>query len=507
MALNSGSSESEFVKGPVAFGVVGGNLGGRAATRKSCATLGTGSLVSAVVGPEQGLALVDGGASNESTMGDFFQTGAVATLHRLGPSDLPRLEAELAQYAEEAPIALVLPCHIREVGTPALRNIIRELKHVKYLRQVIVGLDGATGIRQWRKARHVFSALPQKPVLLWNDGPRMQELFQKLDDHELSAGDGGKGRNVWICCGYVLASELSRMVAIHDCDIITYHREMLARLCYPVAHPALGFDFCKGYYPRFTSQLNGRVMRLLVTPLIRALKSILGMHPYLVYMDTFRYPLAGEVAMDTDLVRRLRIPHDWALEVGVLAEVFRNSAPRAICQSELCDNYDHKHQELSVRDAERGLNKMATDISKSFFQRMAAEGIKLDSGLFDTLLSAFSRQAEDTLRFYAAEAAINGLKYPRHEEETAVNTFVKSIRMAAESFQKDPLWSPLIPNWNRIESALPSFLDELSEAVRLDNELPEPPRPTPTWVRSPSRHAPWPMGTKPRQSQAAQPPV
>ena len=122
----------------------------------------------------------------------------------------------------------------------------------------------------------------------------MQRLFQKLEDAELSAGPGGKGRNVWICFGYVLASEQARMVAVHDCDILTYNRELLARLCYPVAHPSLGFDFCKGYYARVTDQLNGRVMRLLVTPLLRALKSILGAHPFLVYMDTFRYPLAGE---------------------------------------------------------------------------------------------------------------------------------------------------------------------------------------------------------------------
>ena len=80
----------------------------------------------------------------------------------------------------------------------------------------------------------------------------------------------------------------------------------------------------------------------------------------------------------------------------MLAEVFRNSAPRAICQSELCANYDHKHQELSPRDPDKGLNKMATDIARSFFRRMAAEGIKLDTGLFDTLLSTYLRQAEDT---------------------------------------------------------------------------------------------------------------
>jgi len=402
-------------------------------------------------------------------MSDFFQTGAIATLHRLGPPNVARLESEISEFVHETPIALVLPCHVRELGTKALRLIARELKNVKYLKQIVVGIDGAN-LREWKKARRFFSQLPQQPVLLWNDGPRMQHLFRKLEATELGAGPSGKGRNVWACCGYVLASDQARMVAVHDCDIITYNRELLARLCYPVAHPSLGFDFCKGYYARVTEKLNGRAMRLLITPLLRACKSILGQHPYLVYMDTFRYPLAGEFSMDLDVIRRVRIPYDWALEIGMLSEVFRNCAPRAICQSELCDNYDHKHQDLSVRDASRGLSKMAVDITRSFFNRMAAEGIKLDTGVFDTLLSAYMRQAEDTLRFYAADAAMNGLKYPRHEEETAVATFVRSIRVAVRSFLDDPLGVPHISNWNRVESALPSFLDELLEAVRLDNE-------------------------------------
>lgn len=402
-------------------------------------------------------------------MADFFQTGAIATLHRLGQPNLARIEGELAEFAQETPIALVLPCHIREVGTRALRLIARELKNVSYLKQIVVGIDGAN-LRGWRKAKRFFDQLPQKPTLLWNDGPRMQQLFKKLEATELGAGSAGKGRNVWACFGYVLASDQARMVAVHDCDIVTYNRELLARICYPVAHPSLGFDFCKGYYARVTERLNGRVMRLLLTPLLRALKTIIGQHPYLVYMDTFRYPLAGEFAMDVDVVRRVRIPYDWALEVGMLAEVFRNCAPRAICQSELCENYDHKHQELSARDGTRGLNKMASDIALSFFHRMAAEGIKLDTGVFDTLMGAYMRQAEDTLRFYAADAALNGLKYPRHEEETAVATFVRSIRVAAKNFLDDPLGPPLISNWNRVESALPTFLDELKDAVRLDNQ-------------------------------------
>ena len=402
-------------------------------------------------------------------MADFFQTGAIATLHRLGKQDVMRLERELGEFAQETRIGLVLPCHVKELGTPALRQIMRELRHVSYLRQIVVGIDGANA-REWVRARRIFSQLPQKPTLLWNDGPRIRRLYEKLEEADLSPGPPGKGRNVWTCFGYVLASERTQMVAVHDCDILTYSRELLARLCYPVAHPALGFDFCKGYYARYTNKLNGRVMRLLVTPLIRSLISILGQHPYLVYMDTFRYPLAGEFCLDIDLVRRVRIPADWGLEVGLLADVFRNASAKGICQSELSENYDHKHQELSARDPDKGLNKMAIDIAKSIFRTMAAEGIKLDAGLFDTLLSAYVRRAEDTMRHYGADASINGLTFDRHEEELATQTFVRGIRAAARAFQDDPLGAPLIPNWNRVQSALPNFFEEFNEAVRLDNE-------------------------------------
>ena len=402
-------------------------------------------------------------------MPDFFQTGAITTLHRLGKLDTSRLEKDLEDFSKETPIALVLPCHVRELGSPALRNIIRELKNVRYISQVVVGIDGANA-KEWRRARRVFSHLSQNTVLLWNDGPRVQKLLKLLDDADLAAGPIGKGRNVWLCFGFVLASAQARMVAVHDCDIVTYSRELLARLCYPVAHPAFGFDFCKGYYARVTTKFNGRVMRLFLTPLLRALKSIIGPHPFLVYLDTFRYALSGEIALDIDLVRRNRIPYDWGFEVGMLAEVFRNSAPRSICQAELCQNYDHKHQELSVRDAEKGLNRMAVDIMRSIFRRMASEGIKLDQGLFETLQFAYTRQAEDSLRAYDTDAAMNGLSFARHEEENAVAMFGRCIRDAAKAHVEDPLFWPLIPNWNRVESALPDFLPSMYKAVMEDYE-------------------------------------
>ena len=392
----------------------------------------------------------------------------MATLHRLGKPDLEHLEHELLEFSTQAPIALTLPCHVKELGTSALRGIIKELKSIQYIKQIVVGIDGANAAN-WQRARKIFGQLPQKPVLIWNDGPRMRRLMEQLIESDLDPGPTGKGRNLWLCFGYVLASGKSHMVAVHDCDILTYNRDLLARLCYPVAHPNLGFDFCKGYSARFTDKLNGRVMRLLVTPLIRSLQSIIGVNDFLVYMDTFRYPLSGEMSLDHDIIRRARIPSDWGIEVGILAEVFRVSSPKSICQVDISDRYDHKHQELSSRDATRGLNKMAVDIVKSIFLTLAGIGVTLDRGIFDTLLSAYVRKAEDTMRFYGADAEINGLKYDRHEEELAVATFVRSIRTAARDYLSDPLGNPMIANWNRVEAALPDFLQAFNHAVQLDN--------------------------------------
>lgn len=404
-------------------------------------------------------------------MADFFQTGAMATLHRLGEPGVERLEGQLRGFVEDMPIALVLPCHVDEIGTPALRGILRELEQVDYLQQVVVGIDGASA-DDWRKACRFFAKSRHKPVLLWNDGPGMKRLLRKLAAADLDPGRRGKGRNMWLCYGYVLAAGQAKVIAAHDCDILTYNRELLARLCYPVANDSLGFDFCKGYTARFTHKLNGRVMRLMFTPLIRSLESIIGTHPFLNYMNTFRYPLSGEICVDLDVVRRTRMPSDWGVEVGMLAEVFRVTSPKAICQVEIGERFDHKHQELSPRDASKGLNKMAIDIARCIFRTVAAEGIRLDSGLFDTLLSTYLRKAEDTIRFYHADAEINGLAFDRHQEELAVATFVRGIRTAARDFMEDPLGEPLIPNWNRVESALPEFFDELRETVDRDQSRP-----------------------------------
>jgi glucosyl-3-phosphoglycerate synthase len=405
-------------------------------------------------------------------MSDFHQSGVITTLHRLGAPDLARLERQLLSYSRARPIALVLPCLFSEIRGPGLKGIVDALRGVRYLRQIVVSLSGSGDRAEYDEMRNFFDGVRtlngDPPILLWNDGPRVEQLFQRLNNEGLETGSNGKGRCTWLAYGYVLASNVSRVIAVHDCDIRDYSRELLARLCYPTANPNLHYEFAKGYYSRVTERLYGRVTRLFVTPLLRALKAVLGAHPLLEYLDSFRYPLAGECSMTVDQARMNRIPSDWGLEVGLLVEVYRNCSPKRICQVELTDNYDHKHQELSELDATRGLHRMVRDIASSLIRNLASYGVEFDAGFLNTLTAAYLRMAQDAIASYSDDAALNGLVFDRHEEEFAVETFLGALRAAGLGFVRDPMGAPQIPNWNRVVSALPEFLEELREAVETD---------------------------------------
>lgn len=402
-------------------------------------------------------------------MSDFFQNGVITTLHRLGEPGVERLESKLRRFSKDRPVALILPALFSDLAGEAMAGILEVLKDVDYLNQIVLTL-GRTNEEEFKHARKILSVLPQELTIIWNDGERIRRLYKLLDEGGLSAGEDGKGRSAWMAYGYVLASRKSDVIALHDCDIKNYDQEFLTRLLFPVVNPGLNFEFCKGYYSRVTDKMYGRVTRLFVTPMIRSLQQILGHTPFLLYMDSFRYPLAGEFSMVSDLARINRIPGDWGLEVGVLAEVYRNCSVKRICQVELCVSYEHKHQPLSEQDASTGLLKMAVDITKSLFRTLASEGVVLSEGFFRALKATYVQTAQGFIANYSNDANINGLKFDRHHEAVAVEAFARGIVIAAETFLHDPIGAPLIPNWNRVVSGIPDFFDLLLDSVEKDNK-------------------------------------
>ena len=178
-------------------------------------------------------------------MSDFFQNGRITTLHNLSTRTLEEMETELKSFSNVRPMGLILPSLYSELERPALTTIIKELKKVEYLNQIVIGIDQASR-EEFKHAIKFFSDLPQQHDILWNDGPNLMAIDEKLREKGLAPTERGKGRNVWYCMGYMLAKSNTQAVALHDCDIITYKRDMLAHLLYPVANPQNKYQFCKG---------------------------------------------------------------------------------------------------------------------------------------------------------------------------------------------------------------------------------------------------------------------
>jgi glucosyl-3-phosphoglycerate synthase len=404
-------------------------------------------------------------------MSDFYQTGLVPTLHGLNRDGLPRLEAELDYNTGNHGIGLVLPALYSEFETPAMKLIMEELKQVRYLKRIVLALARA-GEREYRRVVRLFADFPTEVTVLWIDSDPVQEFFTCLEDAGLSSGVEGKGRSCWLSYGYLMAKGDCDIIALQDCDIRTYHRRMLARLVYPLVDSRLNFEFSKGFYPRYTDKLNGRVTRLFLTPLVRSLQDC-GVHAnFLRFIDSFRYGLAGEFAMRTDLARTMRVPSDWGLEVSTLHEVWQRVPAMRTCQVDLTECYDHKHQELSAEDSGRGLHKMTKDIAKAMFRALGREGVPLNGDLLlNTLPLRYQQMAESMVVRYRADAMMNGLEYNRHIEESSIEVFAQSLSDAAQEFLSNPLGEAPLSSWDRVADASPDVFERLVSAAELEGEL------------------------------------
>lgn len=374
------------------------------------------------------------------------------------------------EFSKFRPITLILPSLYSEIKGKALPNIVNEISKINYLQNIVIGLDKADE-SEFVNAKKFFSKLPQKHKILWHDGPNLKKLDKKLADNNLAPQEMGKGRNVWYCMGYILALGNTEAVALHDCDILTYKKDLLSRLVYPVANPKFNFDFCKGYYPRISkNKVKGRVSRLLVTPILRALEKTIGNKEFISFIDSFRYPLAGEFSFRRRVLKDIRIPYDWGLEIGVLSEMYRNFSGNRLCQVDIADKYDHKHQNISFDDKSTGLSKMSIDIIKVLIRKLASQGEVFSMSIFRSLKATYFREALDFVQIYKKDAMMNSYEIDVHEEESAVELFARNIMEAGQTFLDSPMESPNIPTWNRVDTAFPNFLDELKNAIELDNK-------------------------------------
>jgi glucosyl-3-phosphoglycerate synthase len=392
----------------------------------------------------------------------------IATLHDLHIDD-KRLMKKLEDLTQDRPVSVVIPMLYAEIKQPALENIVRQLDKCTYLSQVVIAL-AAKDEKEFNDVKRFFSHLSRPTLIIWCNSSPVENLLLQLKSQGLDLMQySGKGRDVWLALG--VASVNSYAIALHDADIRSYTEMIPTRLLYPLLEPELDFKFNKGFYARTSldqSVMYGRVFRLFLYPLLRSLVDLLeNKFDFVRFLRAFRYPLSGEFAMTVDLARDIDIPGGWGLEIGVMAEIYRNIAMKRICQTDL-GFYEHKHQQIG--DAKSGLVKMAGDIFHSLLRVLIEEDyIQVSRPFLLSLRVLYQKHAQDHIRKYHADALVNGITYDRHLEETMMEQFGNALMAAGTDFMMNPVGARL-PDWLRTISARNSIQEELLEIVQDQNK-------------------------------------
>lgn len=187
-------------------------------------------------------------------------------------------------------------------------------------------------------------------------------------------------------------------------------------------------------------------------------------------MQSFRYALSGEFAFIRSLGRGIAISPTWGLEVSTLSEVYKNTSNRRICQTEIMESYEHKHQNLGSKSEDGGIYKMANDIAKTLFRILAQEGVVFSEASFKTLLASYYQQSRIEISKYNALSKINSLEYNRQNEINVVEAFEEAIKEAAAEFYEDPMGVASLSPWNTVRSVLPDFSDRFKAMVKEESK-------------------------------------
>jgi glucosyl-3-phosphoglycerate synthase len=394
-----------------------------------------------------------------------FQQGLITTIHEYGVTR--NLLKELNKSLKKRSTSILIPCLYEEFERPALKDIREVLKDLTGLNELVIALSAKT-VEQVNAAKSFFDSMPFPVHVQWTNSPSVIELLKSQEKNGLELlGTPGKGWAVWQGIG--VATRKSEVVALFDADIRTFSSLYPSRMILPLLDESYGISYVKAFYSRLsleTNQLQGRATRLFVGPLLASLEQLVGKGPFLQYLQSFRYPLAGEFAFTKDLAMNLRIPCDWGLEIGLLSEVYRNVRTSKIAQVDL-GLFDHKHKNIGDSPKE-GLQKMCKEILSSVLRGlMEHQAETLTSTQLATLEVLYKRVGEDRVKQFGLDSAVNQIPYDRHEEELSVQKFAKLLRPATEDYLACPTTQQL-PSWSRVLSCEDKLQEDLAIAGSQD---------------------------------------
>ena len=388
-----------------------------------------------------------------------FDQKKFAKIHDFG-MDFDRMSERLRSLQGKYPSGLIIPVIEGDLHSPVLAKIVQEINACDYLKKVFVALS-AKEPENYEEAVRICRNFKIPCDLIWCNKPEVVAVLDELKKQGLDVTKRhGKGRDLWLAMG-IASLELYAFV-VHDADIVYYSKMLPTKMLYPVIEPRLDFFFAKGYYARLNLEkrkMYGRICRLFINPLLETLEQkLLTYSRFLTYLQSFSYALSGEFAIYSDLATHLRIPSDWGLEVGLLAELFRNASNRRICEVDL-GFYEHKHREVSPTE----LLKTAEDSFVTLLRTLVeTDGAEVTDSFLRSLQVMYRRTAQDKIRQYHADATCNNFDFDRHQEESYVDALTAVIMSAGRKFLRNPAGTQL-PDWLRAVAAMPNIRERLRE--------------------------------------------
>lgn len=336
-----------------------------------------------------------------------YRQEAVATLHDFGNGTPTGPVSETT---------VLVPLTERDAGGLAPERLFETLSDLSVGR-VIVPLraprDLVPDVRRW------LADLDLQTELLWCNAPTISALLSERGLEE----PAGKGGDVWLALGLARDADF---VALHDADVRSHEARDIHKLVAPLE---AGFDFVKAYYARVENgQLFGRLYRLFVAPLLEVLAE-LEPAPILRYLQAFRYPLAGEMALTGDAAGKIRVPRRWGLEIGILGEMFSTIGFDGTAQVDL-GRYEHEHRSVS---GPAGLSAMSHDVAGVLFRSISEAGIDVD---YEAARNRYLDRAADFVDRYKADAWFNDLAFDGDAEWAQVEAYADAI---AEREREPPL--------------------------------------------------------------------
>lgn len=405
-------------------------------------------------------------------MADFCQNPDLVTIHNLRRMTDAEMElkatCQLHRFSrrEGGSVAVAVPLHLRDFGQPSMRRILHLLQQGQLVNRVILVLNGASA-DDCARVLSGFAVDADRFRILWAESPEIVEL-DRLMKARLGMGTGaGKGTACWLAAGYATLDREIAVLAFHDADVENYTTAMTARLVEPLLNRDNSMDIAKAFYARVGDRMYGRVTRQFLTPFVDAALKLFPQSAYMRLLRSLRYPLSGEVALSSDMLRQMPFYTGWSLELGMLWSIHRHQWTSRFCQVEIADDYRHRHHPVSCDDSRKqSLEKMATALANTLFRILEQEGNPVTTWHRNAFLRHFERSGFDYLCAYRIDATHNDLEWDENREYSAQTAFLNRVKAAmtttGDAFTSDIL----LPPWERVLAEVPEAESLLRRATR-----------------------------------------